>query len=282
MTDLNEVKKHWKIGLAGIGGLAILTYLLFPVGDPPAVNGTIRPASAQTGQPPRRLPSQPVAAESPVRALLVSDQETTLGSQISGRVISVKVGLGQAFSRGSVLVTFDCQEQRARLQMADAELDGARQNYNAKLRLQGLEQASEIEVAQAAIAVSKSEAQKRMTIAQLQQCTVVAPFSGRAVKLHVKPFQSVTVGQPLLDIVNSGSLKVRLNVPANWLRWLKSGETFEVAVDETGNTYSARVKKLNGRIDAVSQTIELEGEFLAQAPELLPGMSGTAKFAEKP
>lgn len=213
-----------------------------------------------------------------VRVLLAPAVETTLSSQIAARVQAVNVSLGDAFGRGRTLVRFDCSEQEARLKMSEAELASARESLDAKLRLQGLQQAGEVEVALAAGAVERAGGQVELYRAQIAQCSVQAPFSGRVVKLAVKPFQSVAQGQALLDIVSDGALKLRLNVPGRWAGWLKKGTPFEVLIDETGKTYKASVTAINARIDPVSQTIEIEGTVGQRAPELLPGMSGTARF----
>ena len=79
-------------------------------------------------------------------------------------------------------------------------------------------------------------------------------------------------------MVSDGPLKLRLNAPAKWVGWLKSGTRFEVSIDETTKVYKARVTAVNGRIDAVSQSIELEATIDEKAPDLLPGMSGAARF----
>lgn len=226
-------------------------------------------------------PAAPKAADdvSGIRVLLTPSTETTLVSPFAGRVRSVNVSLGQAFPKGKQLVGFDCDEQGARLRMAEAEMASARETHEAKLRLQGLQQAGEVEVSLAAATAERARAQVALYRAQLGQCSITAPFSGRAVKIAVKSHQGVTQGQPLLEIVSDGALKLRLNVPAKWVTWLKNGTPFEVRIDETGKTYKARVTALNGRIDAVSQSIELEASIDEKSPDLLPGMSGVAHFS---
>ena len=84
--------------------------------------------------------------------------------------------------------------------------------------------------------------------------------------------------QPLLDLVRSGVLLLKLNVPSRWATSLKNDQAFQVAVDETGKTYPAKVQRINSRIDPVSQTIELEATLQRVHAELLPGMSGEARF----
>jgi RND family efflux transporter MFP subunit len=213
-----------------------------------------------------------------IRVLLTPEVETTLASPMLGRIRNVNVSLGSSFERGKVLVDYFCDEQAAKESIAGAELAGARENYEAKLRLQGLNSAGEVEVAIAAAAVDKAQGELELARVQKRQCVVAAPFAGRTVKLLVKPYQGVTPGQPLLEIVSRGPFKLRLNLPSKWLAWLKPGTPFEVTIDETGKTYAAKVTAINARVDAASQSVEVEGSIPERADELLAGMSGTARF----
>lgn len=236
------------------------------------------PAAPLPGIP---TPAAPHIADDPnaIRVLLAPALETSLVSPIAGRIRLVSISLGQSFAKGKTLISFDCDEPMARLQMAAAELSSARESHDAKLRLQGLQQAGELEVALAASAAERARAQLALYQAQLDLCSVKAPFSGRAVKIAVKSHQGVTQGQPLLELVSNGSLKLRLNAPAKWLAWLKTGAAFSVAIDETNRSYKARVTAINARVDAVSQSVELEAVIDGAAPDLLPGMSGIARFS---
>jgi membrane fusion protein, multidrug efflux system len=213
-----------------------------------------------------------------IRALLVAQRETTLVSQIVGRIDRINGDLGATFREGATLIQFDCSEFNARLKMADAEFNAAQQTHEGKIRLQGLNAAGEIEVATAAAAMEKAKAQIELTKTQIRQCRVEAPFAGRIVKMNVKQHQGVNVGQAMLEIISAGPPKVKLNAPSKWLAWLKPGVLFELQVDETGKYYQAVVTALNGRVDAVSQSIEIEARVSGPHPELLAGMSGYARF----
>ena len=235
---------------------------------------------AATAWPAWAAQALPAAVEPDMpRALLVPDRETTLVAQMVGTVQKLGGELGGAFREGATLVRFDCNEQRARSGIAQAELDSAQQQHQAKVRLQGLNAAGGVEVSLAAAAVARARAQLELGKAQLGQCHVGAPYAGRISRLHVKEFQGVSVGQPLVEIVSSGPLRVRVNVPSRWLGWLQPGGPFELQVDETGKTYPAKVMAINARVDAASQTIEVEGRLLQDHAELLAGMSGNARFA---
>ena len=214
-----------------------------------------------------------------IRVLLAPERETTLSSPVAARIKQLNVSLGAAFSAGQLLASFDCDEPLARMNMAKAELGGAVETHEAKVRMQGLEQASDVEVALAASAVDKARAQEMLYLAQIRQCSVTAPWAGRVSKVHVRNYMGVTPGQPLVDLVKSGPLKLRLNVPSRVLAAVKVGQLFEVSIDETGKAYQARVSAINSRVDPVSQTIELEADMTKMYADLLPGMSGTANLA---
>lgn len=217
-----------------------------------------------------------------ISVLVTSGDETTLSSQMAGKIKKINYGLGDNVAAKAVMLEFDCEEQDAQLESAAAEYRGARETHLTKLRLQALGAAGELEVTVAASAADKAKSQVNLRESQLAYCKVVAPFTGRLVKLKVKLAESVSLGQPLIDMVNPGSLKAQLYVPAAWLGWIRPGTHFSVKTSQDGRTYRARVSKLNARVEGVSQSLELEARFEGSTQGLLPGMVGTAVFPDRP
>lgn len=245
---------------------------------PAVLAAVILPAMAQ-GTPPAPAPAAPPAGAQPgkVRFLVVASAESSLSAVTPGRIASVPVGLGDAVRAGQVVASLDCGEVQARRDAATAELTAARLQHEAKMKLQGLQGAAEVEVELAAANVDKAQSQIRIFDAQIAQCLFVAPFSGRVARVHVKVGQGVTVGTPVMDLVGSGPLKARMNVPSAWLSWLKTGAKLTATVDETGAQYPLQVTRVSARADAVSQTVEIEAAFGGRIANVLPGMSGQAQ-----
>jgi RND family efflux transporter MFP subunit len=214
-----------------------------------------------------------------VRVMLVAKRETTLSSATTARIKRLGVSMGVAFGKGQALVELECDEPEARLKMAKAELAGAQETLDARLRMQGLQQASDVEVALAAAAVSKARGQIDLYAAEIAQCTISAPWAGRVAKVYVKSHMSVAPGQPLVDLVMNGPLRLKLNLPSRLVGKLSRETTFNVTIDETGKSYPAQVIAVNSRVDSVSQTVEVEAAVTKAYPELLPGMSGVASLA---
>ena len=211
-----------------------------------------------------------------VRVLLTPDKETTIASSIAAKVMVFNGALGQYFKAGDLLIKFDCEESMARVEMSKAELSGSIDQHEAKVKMQGLGQASDVEVALAASQVNKNKAQLSLNLTQVSQCTVVAPWDGRVAKANVKTFMTATPGQPLMELVNDGPLRLKLNAPSKLLGKIRTGSGFTVQIDETNGRYPATVTAINSRVDSVSQTVELEGRLTRSYRELLPGMSGIA------
>ena len=199
---------------------------------------------------------------------------------MAGRIRRIHVGLGDEAKSGVVLLEFDCEEQRAQLESAEADYRGARETHVARLKLQGLGAAGELEVTVAAAAADKARSQVTLRSSQVAYCSVASPFRSRVARLRVKTAESVQAGQPLMDLVNASSLKAQIFVPAAWVIWLQPGAPVSISANN-GRTYVARVAKLNSRVDGVSQQLEIEAR-IEQGEGLVPGMIGVASFNPPP
>lgn len=246
--------------------------------------GSAAPADGPSNAAPARAPAPapiPTASDAAsVRALIVADQEATISSQFAGRITSMPKQVGDTFAAGELLAGFDCQERQANVKAAQAEVLGARETHLAKLKLQSLGAVSELDVTLAAASAEKAKSQLALAQAQEKYCFVHAPYAGKVVRVRAKAFESVQLGQPLLEIVNLASLRAQLFVPSSWVRWMKPGKAFTLVVDETGQSYPARVTKISGRIDGASQTVEVLARFDRLPANVLPGMIGKARFPE--
>ena len=262
-------------GLIFISAMSSMAQVASPAGTPART-------LAVPGAPSPRLADVPAfssaTAADAVRVLLVADRETTLSSPVTAKIKMLYVSIGVQFGAGQTLVSFDCEEPVAKLGMANAELAGAVESHEAKIRMQGLEQASDVEVALAASAAAKARSQVELQQAQVAQCTIKAPWAGRVAKVHVRTHMSVTPGQAMVDLVKSGPLRLKLNAPSRMVGKVKPGTLFDVTIDETGKSYPARVLAVNSRVDPVSQTVEIEASIVRNFSELLPGMSGVASL----
>lgn len=226
--------------------------------------------------------AQSVAPEDRMLVQAWAETETVLASPMVGLVQQIPSRVGVRFAKGDTLIRFDCTENEARAAIAQSELTAASETLEAKIRLKSLDAASEIEVTTASAQVAKAEAQLRLSRFQVDHCEVKAPFSGFVVRIMGKPFQTTTVGQPMIEIISAGKPRLRVSADSRLFKRVRLGTPLRVSINETGLTYPAVVSGINARIDPVNQTFEMEARVQGAAEGLLPGMSGSAELSGVP
>ena len=232
------------------------------------------PAPVPAPAPVRAPAAGPAMARQDIRAQLMPRRYTTIAAEIGAKVSSLPVTEGGAFRAGQLLVQFDCSLQRAQLDKAEAELEGAEQTLKSNLRLEQLNSVGQLELDLSKSASNKAKAEVGANKAVLAKCQVAAPFAGRVAEQKVREQQYVQPGQALLDILDDSVLELEFLVPSVWLRWLKVGGAFEVQIDETRKTYPARFTRVGARVDPVSQSVKVAAAIHGKFPELMAGMSG--------
>jgi membrane fusion protein (multidrug efflux system) len=247
--------------------------LVFAVASLAGLAGAQGLSPSTTASMPRAAVSSTIARQD-LRAQLMPRRYTTIAAEIGAKVSALPVSEGGAFRAGQVLVQFDCSLQRAQLEKADAELEGAEQTLKSNLRLEQLNSVGQLELDLSKSAANKAKAEVGANRAVLAKCQVVAPFSGRVAEQKVREQQYVQPGQAMLDILDDSVLELEFLVPSVWLRWLKVGGTFDVQIDETRKTYPARFIRIGARVDPVSQSVKVAAAIHGKFPELMAGMSG--------
>jgi RND family efflux transporter MFP subunit len=215
-----------------------------------------------------------------IRVQLVSRDVVELSSQIAGKIAALPFHDGDAFRAGQTLVSLDCALYNAQLHKAQAEAQAAQELLDTDARLAQLHSVGELEVAQARGKAKASAAEVAYMQATVRNCAIAAPFSGRVVKRSAAADEFVEAGKPLLTIIDTSHLELKMIVPSKWLAWIKPGRPLSVRVDEVGKTYAARVARIGARVDPVTQTVDVTAALGDNVPELLPGMSGWATFAK--
>lgn len=215
----------------------------------------------------------------PVRGVVRAVDQAAISTDIVARVAKISFRAGEAFSKGDLLVAFDCERQRAEANAVEAVWDEMRLTVESNQKLEKFQAVGRHDVDISKARVAKAEAELQSLLSRLSQCEIHAPFSGRVADLAINVYEQPQPGKPFLTIVGAGRLEIELIVPSYWLGWIKPDETFVFNADETRRTYQARVVRIGAAVDAVSQMVKVIAEFQSAPDDILPGMSGVAQFA---
>ncbi|MGN6230657.1 MAG: efflux RND transporter periplasmic adaptor subunit [Trinickia sp.] len=270
----------------GLCGAALMSLLHGVWAAAPQAAAPHASAPVQGVAPASPLPAAPAVPASGrtqddgrIRIQLVARDQVDLSSEVSAKIASMPFRDGDAFRAGQTLVSLDCSLFAAQLRKAQAEADAAVQLKRVDDRLSQLHSIGQLDVEQAAAKAKASAAEVAYMQTTVHKCSIAAPFDGRVVKRSAAAQQFAEPGKPLLTIVDTGHLELKMIVPSKWLAWLKPGHALTVTVDEVGKTYPATVARIGARVDPVTQTVDVTAALSGKTSELLPGMSGWASFA---
>ena len=216
-----------------------------------------------------------------VRALVVPRREATLSSLVAARIDKIAVNDGDRFTRGDILLSFQCNVHSAALQSALAKLKQYELTHAANIDLRRNEAVSKLDLALSEAKIEEGKADVALSRAHLQMCTVKAPYDGRIEKVLANEYETVEVGDPLVEILDDSRLEVTLHIPSMRRVSISKGTRLKVSIDETGKVYDAVVSRMSPKIDAASRTFEVTAEIVGSHSELLAGMSGIALFDSK-
>lgn len=220
----------------------------------------------------------PLTVVPEIRAQLSPKRSTVIASEVPGKIAELPFRDGDRFEKGQLLVGLDCSLTRTRLAAANATREKLERVHETKAQLNRMQSVGRLDVDVAAADLAQAEAEASLMRQMVERCTINAPFAGRVAEVKAKRWQFVREGDPLLEILDDRDLEVEMIVPSRWLRGVKEGSTFTLALEETGKTYGGKVTRLSGRVDPVNQSIRLYGELEGKPPELMAGMSGRALF----
>ena len=137
----------------------------------------------------------------------------------------------------------------------------------------------EVDVSEAE--VKQAKAAVRSANVTVRHCKITAPFSGRVVKTLVNPHESVNPYDEVMSVLNDKTFEIELILSSTSLRWITKKSPFKFFIDETQELYLAEVVEIGARVDPVSQTIRVFGQFKEQPKQVLAGMSGSARFTDR-
>jgi membrane fusion protein, multidrug efflux system len=218
----------------------------------------------------------------PVRGVVRPQSQATISTDLAARVSSTNFKEGDRFKKGDVLIEFDCRRTQAELDAADAQSLEMKLALDNNVVLDKYKAVGRADLDISRARVKRAEAEANGLRARLDQCKVTAPFNGRIAELAIQAHEMPAVGKPFLTIIEDQALEVELIVPSDWLKWLKSGATFNFIIDETATSFPAHVTRIGAAVDPISQTIKVMGLFDGDAAGsgILSGMSGGAEFQE--
>lgn len=224
----------------------------------------------------------------PLQDILVLPAETeaeddvALSSERAGRVEWVGVTEGDEVTQGQVLVKIDLNSLAAALDRAQANYDLAMTRAERRRQLHKNRVLSKEELDHAETELLKAASDLRTAKVNYEQGIVRAPISGTVERVQVDEGEYVKAGDVVVDIVNSRTLHLEVNVPEMDVRFIQPGDKARVTVDAWPDAHwTGVVDFVSRRADASTKTFRVRVVVDNSDGRIRPGMIARARFVRR-
>jgi len=121
-------------------------------------------------------------------------------------------------------------------------------------------------------ALEQERAMRDLTNKKLRDTRIVAPFSGYIKERDVTVGQYLKVQTPVMAIVNSDPVRVRLKVPEKMAAWVAVGQSATVSVEAfPERAFTGKIWRINPSVDPQTRTFDAEALIENHEGLLKPG-----------
>ncbi len=222
---------------------------------------------------------------------LESPRTSLVASEVAGIVIEMAAREGTAVTKGDMLVRLSSSNLDLELRGLDGELreaaarlERARSAYDRAKNLHSESLLSEDEYDEAHAELTawqgradKLEAQLERVRLDLRRCRIVAPYGGVVVSESCDLGEWISVGEPVIELVATDELDVRVEVPEQHFNGIKRGSNARVTIEAIpGYEVQGTVDALIPRADPRARTFPIKIRVPNPEGLLNAGMLGKA------
>lgn len=207
-----------------------------------------------------------------IQANVESDDKVMASSEIGGRLLTVTVKEGNYVRKGQLIATVDVETVNNQIVELETALDLAVDVYNRQKRLWDQNIGSEMQYLQAKNNKERIEKSLESVKFQLTKANVYAPISGVADMIFAKSGEVTGPGAPIIQILNTGVVKVVADVPDKYLTAVKRGELVDIRFPALDREMKAKVTLIGSSINPANRTFKVEVDVKNRDGVLKPNL----------
>jgi RND family efflux transporter MFP subunit len=244
---------------------------------------------------------------------VVPQRIARVSAEVAGRIVDMRVDVGDHVAAGALLFTLDDVELRrgvatararveaalararsARAEAAEVEQQATRQRALAAQGVAPAAEAEDLEARRAALAERMGVADAEVHVAQAEvaslhaqhaRTVVAAPIAGTVVArtAQVGDFVGQQGGEPVLEIADFAALMVEVDVPEARLGGVKPGAAAEIVLDAfPGRRLRGTAREIVPRVNRAKAATVVKVAFDDPVDGVLPDMAARVGFLAAP
>jgi RND family efflux transporter MFP subunit len=225
-------------------------------------------------------------------AVIEAVRQSTVSSQISGRIVELRFDVGDFVKKGEVIARIDeraatqaVAASEAQVREADAAARNARLNYERSRQLLAQKFISQAALDKAEADSKQAQARLSAMLAGAGQAatersfaTIVAPYSGVVAARHVELGEMAVPGKPLMTGFDPSTLRAVANVPQAQVAAIQASGKARVEVPSLGRWIEVRQLTVVPAADPRTHTTQVRLELPEDARGVYPGVFARAHF----
>lgn len=198
---------------------------------------------------------------------------TSLSFATAGTVQTMHVHLGQRVSAGQLIATLDPLSLQSSYNAARATLEQAEDAYRRMKELHDKGSLPEIKWVEVQSQVEQARSMEQIAAKSLRDSKLYAPYAGVVAEKDVEVGQNVMPGVPVVRLVSTSGLKVKIAVPESEITAVAIGQKATVGVSALGGkTFAAVVVEKGVVAHSLSRSYEVKLRIEGSERDLMPGM----------
>lgn len=193
-----------------------------------------------------------------IQGTIMTDNVVMASSETGGRIVSMTVNEGDYIQAGQLIATMDAGIVQDQMNEIQTRLDLAKTMYERQERLWNQKIGSEMQYLQAKSNVESLEKSITTLKTQLAKKDVFSPMSGYADRIFLKQGEMAGPGTPIVQILNTGSVKIVADVPESYLASIKRGDYVDVHFPALEKDMKKKVSLVGRSIDPANRTFKIE------------------------
>jgi len=201
-----------------------------------------------------------------------------LGFMVAGKVNYVAGEEGATVNAGQLLASLDPENYSIAKDMADANLDQTKDEYNRLQKMYERKSIAESDFSKVTNALKVAQAQQRLQNKNLIDTKLVSPITGVLLKKGAETGEIIAAGIPLFVVSDINTVKVNVSIPESDLHFLKLHQQARVHISSSDSTFNGTVAEIGSVADPSARTFAVK--IVVKNPQLLirPGMTAEVEI----
>lgn len=204
-----------------------------------------------------------------------ASEESTVSFSVPGTITKVYVEEGQKVSKGQIIAHIKSESLVNSRNIAQAELDEARDAYQRLKKLHDADALPDIKWVEIQSKLKQAENAAALADRAVADASIHAPISGYVSQKFASDGQTVIPAEPVVKIVNLKTLQMSIPVPENEISSFGPKTTATIRFDVEGDhEFTGKMSSKSVVADPLTRSYTVKFDINDATGKILPGMIG--------